>query len=414
MEHLLKRLPFYEQTWFQFIIFVVKRFEADNCRQSAGSLTYTTLFAVVPMLTVFLVIISSIKALAPARQQMQQFIYSNLLPRSGMAVDQYLDTFAEKSSNLTAIGILVLFVTAVLMLSNVEVAFNHIWKVKKSRGGIIGFMRYWTIISLGPILLGSAFALSSTVASMNFLNNNITGYELNGAFWLWLTSFALTWLGFSLLYWTVPNQAVPIRSAFIAGIVSAVLFEALRQLFGLIMSNFTSYELIYGAFAAVPIFLFWIFLSWNIILLGVEISYALTAFHAENNITRHPVLALLDILELFYKHQLEGRVVTDQEGIHILGRGEVERWSEFTSLLEQNSLIMRTEEEHYVLCRNLSQVDFWTFYKSLPYPLPHTEELGIVAPDDTWMKVIGPALQQTDDYLAAKLSIPLSHLFEVQ
>ncbi len=77
LERFLKRLPFYNKTWFQFILFVIKRFEADRCREQAGSLTYTTLFAVVPMLTVFLVIISSIKALEPARQQLQHLIYSN-------------------------------------------------------------------------------------------------------------------------------------------------------------------------------------------------------------------------------------------------------------------------------------------------------------------------------------------------
>jgi membrane protein len=412
MTELLNKLPFREKTWFQFILFVINRFEADKCRQNAGSLTYTTLFAVIPMLTVFLVIVSSIKALAPARQQMQQYIYANLLPRSGVAVEQYLNNFAEKSSNLTVIGVLILFITAVLMLSTIEDAFNQIWRVKKARGGIIGFMRYWTILSLGPILLGSAFALSSTVSSMNFLNNNIAGYEMNGAFWLWLISSVLTCLGFSVLYWTVPNQSVPIRSAFIAGTFSGVVFETLKQIFGIIMSNFTSYELIYGAFAAFPIFLLWVFLSWNIILLGVEVSYALTAFHATSNISRHPVLAMLDILELFYNKQKVGLEVTDSEGISILGRGEIERWSEYISLLEDKDIVKRTQDEHYVLCRNLSQIDFWSLYKSMPYPLPRREDLGNIHPDDTWIKVIGPALLQSDDYLAAKLSIPLSHIFE--
>ena len=142
MLELLKKLPFYQKTWFQFILFVIRRFEADRCREQAGSLTYTTLFAVVPMLTVFLVIISSIKALEPARQQLQQMIYSNFLPKTSIA-----------------------FVTTVLMLTSIETVFNRIWRVQETRNGIIGFMRYWTIISLGPILLGSAFVISSAMAS---------------------------------------------------------------------------------------------------------------------------------------------------------------------------------------------------------------------------------------------------------
>lgn len=196
MLDLFKKLPFYEKKWFQFILFVLKRFEADRCREQAGSLTYTTLFAVVPMLTVFLVIISSIKALEPARQQLQQLIYSNFLPKSTIAFDRLLNSFTEKSSNLTVIGVLFLFITTVMMLSTIETAFNRIWRVQETRTGLIGFMRYWTIISLGPIILGSAFVISSTVASMNILSSNFAGYELNGAFILWLISFGLTILGF--------------------------------------------------------------------------------------------------------------------------------------------------------------------------------------------------------------------------
>ncbi|MEG2920513.1 MAG: YihY family inner membrane protein, partial [Acinetobacter sp.] len=329
LEKYLKKLRFYDETWFQFVLFVIRRFEADRCREQAGSLTYTTLFAVVPMLTVFLVIISSIKALEPARQQLQQLIYSNFLPKTTIAFDKAFNAFTDKSSNLTVIGILFLFITTVMMLTSIETVFNRIWRVRETRGGIIGFMRYWTIISLGPILLGSAFVISSAVASLNVLSNNFTGYEVDGSLIFWCISFALTILGFFILNWTIPNRSVPIKAALIAGTFSAVVFELLKHLFGFIMSNFTSYEIIYGAFAAVPIFLLWIFLSWNIVLLGVEISYALTAFHSSKLQKRHPVILLLDLLELFYKKQQVGESLSDEEALEVLGRGEIGRWPSY-------------------------------------------------------------------------------------
>ncbi len=412
MMNLLKKLPFYQETWFQFIVFVIRRFETDRCREQAGSLTYTTLFAVVPMLTVFLVIVSSIKALEPARQQLQQLIYSHFLPKSTIAFDQALNAFTEKSSNLTAIGIMFLFVTTILMLISVEGTFNRIWRVKETRVGLIGFMRYWTIISLGPIVLGSAFALSSTVTSMNILSNNFAGYEVNGAFILWLSSFALTVLGFFILYWTIPNRSVPILAAAIAGLFGAILFELIKNLFSLVMANFTSYEIVYGAFAAVPIFLLWIYLSWNIVLLGVEVSYALTAFHTGKEQQRHPVLMLLDILELFYQKQQVGESVSDEEALNILGRGEMGHWPTYVLMLEQQNLIKRTDTDEYVLARNLSQVDFWSFYTALPYPLPLRKDIGHLHADDKWINRIGPALIESDDYLAAKLSISLAYIFE--
>ncbi|MBV7308408.1 YihY family inner membrane protein [Acinetobacter sp. CWB-G5] len=412
LEQYLRKLPFYEKTWFQFVLFVLRRFEADRCREQAGSLTYTTLFAVVPMLTVFLVIISSIKALEPARQQLQQLIYSNFLPKTTIAFDKALNAFTDKSSNLTIIGILFLFVTTVMMLTSIEKVFNRIWRVRETRGGIIGFMRYWTIISLGPILLGSAFVISSTMASLNVLSNNFAGYELNGAFVLWLISFCLTVLGFFILNWTIPNRSVPIKSALIAGLFSAVVFELLKNLFGFIMSNFTSYEVVYGAFAAIPIFLLWIFLSWNIVLIGVEISYALTAFTAHKEQKRHPVIMLLDLMELFYKKQQHGLSVSDDEALDVLGRDEIGRWPSYVLMLEQQNLVKRTDDNQYVLVRNLSQVDFWSFYSQLPYPLPKRRDLSKVHHDDLWIKKIGPALVESDDYLAAKLAIPLSTIFD--
>ena len=412
LEQYLRKLPFYEKTWFQFVLFVLRRFEADRCREQAGSLTYTTLFAVVPMLTVFLVIIYSIKALEPARQQLQQLIYSNFLPKTTIAFDKALNAFTDKSSNLTIIGILFLFVTTVMMLTSIEKVFNRIWRVRETRGGIIGFMRYWTIISLGPILLGSAFVISSTMASLNVLSNNFAGYELNGAFVLWLISFCLTVVGFFILNWTIPNRSVPIKSALIAGLFSAVVFELLKNLFGFIMSNFTSYEVVYGAFAAIPIFLLWIFLSWNIVLIGVEISYALTAFTAHKEQKRHPVIMLLDLMELFYKKQQHGLSVSDDEALDVLGRDEIGRWPSYVLMLEQQNLVKRTDDNQYVLVRNLPQVDFWSFYSQLPYPLPKRRDLSNVHHDDLWIKKIGPALVESDDYLAAKLAIPLSTIFD--
>jgi membrane protein len=410
---LLKKLPFYDQNWFQFILFVLRRFEADRCREQASSLTYTTLFAVVPMLTVFLVIISSIKALEPARQQLQQLIYSNFLPKTTIAFDKALSAFTDKSSNLTIIGVLFLFVTTVMMLTSIETVFNRIWRVNETRGGIIGFMRYWTIISLGPIILGSAFVLSSTVASINILSNNFAGYEINGAFLLWCLSFSLTILGFFILYWTIPNRSVPLKAALFAGIFGAILFELLKHLFGFVMSNFTSYQLVYGAFAAVPIFLLWIYLSWNIILLGVEISFAITAFNADSSKERkrHPIIMLLDLLELFYQKQKQGKSVNESEALAVLGREEIGRWPSYVAMFEKQNLIKRTDDNEYVLVRNLDHVDFWTFYSELPYPLPHRKAVGNVHADDEWMQKIGPALIESDDYLAAKLAIPLSKIF---
>lgn len=409
----LERLPFKDATWFKFILFVVKRFEQDQCRDKAASLTYTTMLSLVPLLTVFLVILSSVPALEGAREQLQQALYSNLLPSSSNQVAEYLNDFAEKSTNLTAIGVIFLFVTSVMLLSTIEQTFNHVWRVDSNRGGVAGFMRYWTMLSLGPILLGTAFAMSSAITSINFLNQNVAGYGIDWSVWLKIISVLMTFAAFIFLYWFIPNCKVRFKSAVIAGVSVGILFEILKNGFGYTIGNFTSYDQVYGAFAVLPVFLLWIYLSWNLILLGVEISYASAAFETADHHPRHPVLALLSILKLLYDRQKIGAEVLDAEVMQLIGRDQSNQWAEFADILHANDLIARTEKEGLVLSRNLDQIDFWTFYQTLPYPLPRREDMGKVDADDLWIQVIGPALVQSDDYLSAKLSIPLSKMLDV-
>lgn len=411
LDQLIQKLPFRNATWFKFLRFLIKRFEDDNCRDKAGSLTYTTMLSLVPILTVFLVTVSSIPALAPARAEIQSVIYRNLLPSSSVQVSKYLSDFADKSSNLTVLGILFLFVTAVLMLTTIEQSFNQIWRVKRPRTGVLAFLRYWAIISLGPILLGSAFVLSSTLTSIEFLNQNFNGYSIDWSIWLRLISLVLAVAGFTFVYWLIPNCKVPLKESFIAAVVVTVLFEVLKYSFGFVMTNFTSYNQVYGAFAALPVFLLWIYLMWNLVLLGVEITYALTVFHSMDHLPRHPVLAILDLLKLFHERHQVGAEVIDTEAMSVLGRSEVDHWPEYAEVLHTQDLIRKTEAGGYVLSKSLDQVDFWHFYKQLPFPLPRREDMGKVLADDTWIQVIGPQLVQSDEYLSAKLSIPLSKIF---
>ncbi len=418
MDAYLKKLPFYRSEWFQFMVFLVTRFERNHCRDRAAALTYTSMLSIIPMLTVFLVVLSTIPALAPARTKVQETLYSYLLPESSTAVTQYLNDFAEKSANLTIIGIIFLFVTSMMMLSSIEDAFNKIWHVKNLRGGAIGFMRYWMVISLGPLFLGTAFALPSAIASIEILNSNFNGYSIDWSVWLKLISVVITLLSFTFMYWMIPNRKVPFRNAAWAGATSGVLFELLKIVFGFFMQHFTSYEIVYGAFAAFPVFLLWIYLSWNIVLLGVEISYALTMFRHSETPPRHPLLSLLYILHLFYVRQKTGVTVSEADMMSLLGKKEVEDWPDYIAILQQQLLIRKTDKGDYVLSRNLDQIDFWTFYQGLPYPLPRLEDLQncnvTTLSGDEWSMLIVPYLSESDAFLAKHLSIPLSQLLDVQ
>lgn len=130
------------------------------------------------------------------------------------------------------------------------------------------------------------------------------------------------------------------------------------------------------------------------------------------NTKRHPVIMLLSLLNLFYERQQTGNSVTEVEALDILGCDEAGALPSFILMLEQQNLIKRTDDNKYALVRNLSQVNFWAFYQQLPYPLPNQTDIENIVLREPWMEKLIPQLLESDQYLAAKLSIPLSTIFE--
>lgn len=414
MTNLLNKLPFAHHAWFMYLRLLVRHFIEDETQQKAASLTYTTLLALVPMLTVVLVIFSSLPALADLREQMQQMISDNLFPSASNQIAGYMQSFVEKSSNLGLVGVGALFVTAIMTLNTIEHAFNKIWRVQDRSGGAASIIRYWTIITLGPVILAVAFGAPSAIQSVDFLNRQIGGYGIDWGIWAYVISFLFTAAGFILMYWFIPKAQVPIKNALIAGVITAILFETLKQVFSTVMTNFTSYEAIYGAFAALPIFLLWIYLSWNLILLGVQISYTLTIFETKEVPVRHPLLSLLDMLNLAYKRYQNGETVSEDELRGMLGRKELPKWSIYLDQLVSNDFITETKNNEYILKTNLATINLWQFYKCLPYPLPIRSELEqLEAADyDPWFVELYRHLDKIETSATKELDMPLAALFE--
>ena len=178
---------------------------------SAAALTYTTLFAVVPMMTVTFAMLSAVPAFQGVGEQIQHFIFRNFVPSTGAAVQEYLWAFTEQARQLTWVGVLLLAVTAFMMLVTIEQAFNTIWRVRKSRRGVSSFLLYWAILSLGPLLLGSGFAISTYLTSTSLLSgpDAVVGAKTLLSFTPLLFSVA----AFTLIYATVPNARVPLKHA---------------------------------------------------------------------------------------------------------------------------------------------------------------------------------------------------------
>ncbi len=246
------------------------RFREDRCFQVAGGLTFTTLLALVPLVTIALTVISAFPVFSGLTSQLKVFLLTHLVPESaGKIISVYVTQFSENAGRLTAMGAVSLAVTAVLLLFSIERAFNGIWRVRRPRPWTRRVLIYWTALTLGPLLLGASLSLTSWLLgpSLGFGAQKI-GLGMTS---LRLGPWILTSLAFGLLYYLLPNRPLARRDAVIGGIVAGIGFELMKRGLTWYLAHFGSYKLVYGTFAAVPVFLLWLYLCWLVLLAGAVV-----------------------------------------------------------------------------------------------------------------------------------------------
>ena len=255
-----------------FSIFI-KRCREDNITISAGHLAYVTLLSLVPFIMVTFTIMSAFPAFASVRSKLEHFVFSNFVPTASDVVHKYMTDFVGNASQMSAIGILSLLVVALMLISNVDKTLNRIWRTQSDRPIVYTFAIYWMVITLGPMLIGSSVVVSSYLTGLAAFTEEYTPGL--GTFLLSLVPTGAAMLAFTILYMVVPNRRVFARHALVGAIVATIAFEITKSGFALYVTNFPSYELIYGALAVVPILFLWVYLSWIIVLFGAEFTCSL-------------------------------------------------------------------------------------------------------------------------------------------
>ncbi|MCA2016272.1 virulence factor BrkB family protein [Vibrio tritonius] len=257
----------------RYLRYLMARMGHDRINVSAGYLAYITLISIVPMLTVLLSILSSFTVFSNVGEVIQDFVITHFVPAAGDAVSGALKQFISNTGKMTIVGSLFLFVAAIMLISNVDKNLNYIWRVRNKRRMVFSFSMYWMFLTLGPILIGASIALSSYVMSLKIIENE----TLTGAFDFFLRwlPIILSFLAFMVLYLLVPNKKVRFHHAIAGAISAAVLFELSKKGFAVYITQFPSYQLIYGALAAIPILFVWVYLCWLIVLIGAEITASL-------------------------------------------------------------------------------------------------------------------------------------------
>ncbi len=257
----------------QYFRYLLARMTHDRVNVNAGYLAYITLLSIVPMLTVLLSILSSFSVFADVGIVIQNFIITNFVPASGDAVHGALLEFVANTGKMTAVGGAFLFIAALMLISNIDKNLNYIWRVNEKRRAVLSFSMYWMVLTLGPILVGASIAATSYVTSLSLLQNEV----VSGAFNTLIRKLPLilSFFAFFGLYLLVPNKKIHFSHAAAGSLVAALLFELSKKGFAAYITQFPSYQVIYGALAAIPILFVWVYLCWLIVLVGAEVTAAL-------------------------------------------------------------------------------------------------------------------------------------------
>ena len=364
-------LPFSRLVWH--------RFTRDDGIQHVAALTYTTLLSLVPLMTVMLALFSVFPASERLSQQVEDFLFQNFVPAAGEAVQAYLRNFSQKAGKLTGVGFAFLIVVALMLMSNIDKAFNAIWHVRRKRSPVAKFTVYWAILSLGPILIAFSVGVTSYLVSIPLFNDGETVMLLRTRL-LGLMPVLISALAFTLLYALVPNRSVPLRHALAGGVLAALLFELAKRGFALYVTAFPTYETIYGALAAVPIFLIWLYLSWLVTLLGAEFTYCLGIYregwHEARGEAGEALLLALRLLRLLRRAQQRGASASLRELQQQLPMSNDEEIEGSLHQLRDAQLVMRGEDKGWLLTRDLGEVTLLQLYRSAAYVLPPTEALS--------------------------------------
>ena len=286
----------------EFGIAVARRFYEDRGAQVAGSLTFTTLLAIVPLLTVALALSTAFPVFDEAIGTLQAFLFENFLPDAAglQAISDQILAFSEEAGRLTAIGLIFLVVTAVMLMLTIDDALNRIYRVRRRRPLGQQVIMYWSVLTLWPVLIGTSLSMTSLLIG-----------ETSAL--LRLIPFAFTWAALTVLYILVPYRHVLFRHAALGALLAGTAFEVAKRAFALYLQNFPTYTLIYGAFATLPIFLVWIYMSWLVVLAGAVFTAMLPGYRVitseRNRAPGRELTDALDILGVLARAQDAGAVL---------------------------------------------------------------------------------------------------------
>ena len=261
-----------------FLAFVFRRWTEDRCLTIAGSLTFTTVLSLVPLFTVVAALLSVTPFLNEGMAQIKLFLGANLVPEiADKIINVYMVQFAQNAGRLTTLSLGALFVTTLSMLYTVDEALNAIWRVRRARSLWLSATAYVVVVVVGPLFIGIGMSVTSYLVTLSMTVSELSPHAESLV--LRAVPVTLAAAAFFVLYRVIPNRHVSVRHAALGGVFAAVLFETMKALFEAYVRLVPTYNLVYGALAAIPILLLFIYFSWLVVLLGAELTACAPYWH---------------------------------------------------------------------------------------------------------------------------------------
>ena len=375
------------------------RFGEERGFVIAASLSYTSLLALVPLIAISLSVLSAFPAFDDIESRLIELALSYAAPHTGVDVETYLDRFVANTSNLTVLGVVWLAVTAIMLLSTIESAFNAIWRVDSPRPLMMRLIAYWTTLTLGPLLLGAGLSLSTVFFTTG--NLSVLGIEPGVAFGglARVLPFVFAAIGFTVIYLALPHRRVEWRHALLGGVIAALLFEGLKTLFGVYISRVGTFESVYGSLSALPVFLIWMYLGWAVVLFGAAIAAARPEWLAARSSATHAgaltparcLLRALQVIDLLAKTGQAGGTA-DNDMLLAAAAGDGDVLATVMTRLHAAGYIARTDADTAVLIRDLDDFSLHDLYRSLGYAIDSFDPES--AADTPWAGELATLLEQ--------------------
>ncbi|WP_368562838.1 YihY family inner membrane protein [Pseudoxanthomonas sp. UTMC 1351] len=367
-----------------FARFLAKRFLDERLFQAAAALAYTTLFALVPLAMVVFGVLSAFSAFQEWSDQLRDYVFANFVPGAAEDLKDTLNIFLSNTGKLTALGVVALMISLLITLNSIEATFNRIWRVSSARPKLSRFLVYWTVLTLGALMAAASLALSARFYALPVFAT--TGGRLLQNLSLSVAPMVIELVAITAIYRVVPHRTIKWRYAIAGALLATALLELIKWALGIYLGSFNTYQKVYGALAAAPILLLWIYLCWVAVLLGASLASSMAAFRYQPVSMRLPlgyeIYGLLRMLGRFNEARAKGKglhsdqiqtmepMLTDALIQQMLGQ------------LSEINLLRRDEEGEWLLARDLDDMTVAALYEACQLRIP-VAEAHLPCGDDT-------------------------------